>query len=326
MKNSRIKNTVKSSLSETVQEQEVLCGVLPEGLGFRCCDGDGAKAALTACSNALSEKSREQVEKLDEFLTESGFETVFSRCLYGVNGSAFSGTPRERAEALMRFYRDPEVRMIFDVSGGDAANGILPYLDFEEIRKSGAVFWGYSDLTTVINAIYAKTGKLSVLYQARNFAEESGEWQKQAFQKLVQKGGLELFRFSCEWIRGTEMEGVVVGGNLRCLLKLAGTEYWPDMNGKILLLEARGGLAPQMGACLAQLAQMGVFEQINGILLGTFLSMEEKRETPGIEELIAEYAGTELPLAKTSQIGHRTDSHGILIGGRLALRRNQEEY
>lgn len=34
------------------------------------------------------------------------------------------------------------------------------------------------------------------------------------------------------------MQGIVVGGNIRCLLKLAGTEYWPDMNGKILLLES----------------------------------------------------------------------------------------
>ena len=32
------------------------------------------------------------------------------------------------------------------------------------------------------------------------------------------------------------MEGIVVGGNIRCLLKLAGTPYWPDMREKILLL------------------------------------------------------------------------------------------
>ncbi len=28
------------------------------------------------------------------------------------------------------------------------------------------------------------------------------------------------------------MEGIVVGGNIRCLLKLAGTPYWPDMRGE----------------------------------------------------------------------------------------------
>lgn len=38
--------------------------------------------------------------------------------------------PRIRAEALTAACLDPEVRAIFDVSGGDAANAVLPYLDF----------------------------------------------------------------------------------------------------------------------------------------------------------------------------------------------------
>ena len=42
----------------------------------------------------------------------------------------------------------------------------------------------------------------------------------------------------CKFLQGSKMQGIVVGGNIRCLLKLAGTEYWPDMNGKILLLES----------------------------------------------------------------------------------------
>ena len=52
-----------------------------------------------------------------------------------------------------------EITDIYDISGGDIANEILPYLDFEVIKNSGKRFWGYSDLTTVINAIYEKTGK-----------------------------------------------------------------------------------------------------------------------------------------------------------------------
>ena len=70
------------------------------------------------------------------------------------------------------------------------------------------------------------------------------------------------------------MEGIVVGGNLRCLLKLAGTEYFPDMKGKILLLEAYGGETGPIATSFNQLELMGVFEQVNGILLGTFTRYE----------------------------------------------------
>ena len=57
---------------------------------------------------------------------------------------------------------------IYDISGGDIANQLLPHLDFDSVAKSKAVFWGYSDLTTIINAIYTLTGKESVLYQVKN--------------------------------------------------------------------------------------------------------------------------------------------------------------
>lgn len=35
----------------------------------------------------------------------------------------------------MSFYRDPEVQAILDLSGGDLANELLPYLDYEVIGE-----------------------------------------------------------------------------------------------------------------------------------------------------------------------------------------------
>lgn len=108
------------------------------------------KAAITACSNGFPASRRIQVESLVRFLGETGIETVVSTCLYQRNETPFGGSPRERAWQLMSFYKNPEVGIIFDISGGDAANGILPYLDFDLIRESWTVFWGYSDLTTIL--------------------------------------------------------------------------------------------------------------------------------------------------------------------------------
>lgn len=91
---------------------------------------------------------------------------VLSNCLYAKRG-VFQGTPKERADELMRMFEDPDVSEIYDISGGDIANQLLPYIDFDSVAKSKAVFWGYSDLTTIINAIYTLTGKESVLYQVK---------------------------------------------------------------------------------------------------------------------------------------------------------------
>ena len=110
-----------------------------------------------------------------------------------------------------------------------------------------------------------------------------------------------------------------MGGNIRCLLKLAGTPYWPNMNEKILLLESLGGEVPQMVTFLNQLKQMGVFEKINGILLGTFTTMEKNACTPDIVTLVKQHAGENIPIAVTKEIGHGVDSKAVVIGDYIYL-------
>ena len=70
---------------------------------------------------------------------------------------------------------------------------------------------------------------------------------------------------------------------------------------------------------LNQLKQMGVFDKIAGILLGTFTEMEKDESVPSIIDLVKMYAGTNIPIAKTAEIGHGTDSKGIVIGREVYL-------
>ena len=281
------------------------------------------KIVLTACSNGLELKKKPVVEDLGGYLKSLGFTPCVSPCLYEkdpMHTSVFSGTARERAKALMQAFLDPECEAIFDLSGGDVANEILPYLDYEAIGKSRAVFWGYSDLTTILNAIYAKTGRSSVLYQARNLVSDGGFFRRPAFENTILQKQSDLFQISCQYVqKGQKQElsefcGTLVGGNIRCLLKLAGTEYWPDMQDKILLLESWSGGVPKMVTYFSQLRQLGVFRQIKALLLGTFTEMEDRGCSPTIEELACRYAGSELPILKTRQIGHGKDALAVRVG------------
>lgn len=270
------------------------------------------KVAIVACSNGLAEIQKQKVDELQNTLMGIGKIPILSNFLYAKD-NVFSGTGEERASALMDFYQDDEIKAIYDVSGGDLANEVLSFLDFDVIANSDKKFWGYSDLTTILNAIYTKTGKSSVLYQVRNLVGPEGESQKVRFETE------ELFQFSYEFLRGKEMHGTLVGGNIRCFLKLAGTEYWPDVDGKILLLEAMGGGIAQMTTYLNQLSQIGVFKKVKGILLGTFSQMEKNEESPTIIDLVMKYTPDDLPVAKTQEIGHGADSRAIMIGEEIHL-------
>lgn len=249
---------------------------------------------------------------------------------------AESGLPEERAAELMTFYKEDSIKAIFDISGGDLANTVLPYLDYEQIATANKQFWGYSDLTAIINAIYTKTGKTSVLYQVRNLLYENAKQQVKDFKETIfadaskesdrfknnksidaaesgnQMGG--LYDFLYKFCQGNALQGTVVGGNIRCFLKLAGTEYFPDLTDKILLLEARSGSHAQLLTYLSQLEQLGAFQKIKGIVLGTFTQMEREQQKSDIYQLLRRYITPEMPVVKTQYIGHGMDSKAIEIG------------
>lgn len=278
----------------------------------------GDKIGIVCCSNGQKQTYVEKIKYLENTLKDIGLCPVFSDCIYEKE-DIFSGTAQERAEALMNFYKDDEIKEIFDISGGDVANGVLPYLDYEVIGNSEKRFWGYSDLTTIINAIYAKTGKESVLYQIRNLIYNHKEQQIVDFQNTVMQNGIDLFQPNYRFIQKSKMQGIVVGGNIRCFLKLAGTEYMPDLEGKILLLESYGGTVAKIENYLCQLQQMGAFDKVAGILLGTFTEMEQEHCQPTVEVLLKRIVGEDLPIAVTREIGHGTNSKAIVIGKELYL-------
>nr|WP_230973715.1 hypothetical protein [Anaerostipes faecalis] len=118
------------------------------------------------------------------------------------------------------------------------------------------------------------------------------------------------------------MQGILVGGNIRCFLKLAGTEFFPDMKDKVLLLEARSGKVPQMITYLSHLKMLGVFEKISGLVLGTFTQMEQEKCKPDMIKIVLDYVKESTPVFKTDQIGHGTDSKAVVIGREVLISRN----
>ena len=276
------------------------------------------KVGIVCCSNGQKQANENDIKTLENQLLDIGLEPIFSEYIYAKTGVS-CGSAKERAQALMKFYESDEISEIFDISGGDLANGILPYLDYAKIAKTTKRFWGYSDLTTVINAIYAKTGKESVLYQVRNLIYHQKEKQIADFSNVMIENGNDLYAIDYQFVQGNEMQGIVVGGNIRCLLKLAGTEYMPDFTDKILLLESYSGTTAKMETYLCQLQQLGVFAKVAGILLGTFTEMEEKNCVPQMSELVQKIAGNKIPIAVTKDIGHGTDAKAIVIGKEYIL-------
>ena len=271
------------------------------------------KYGMVRCSNPQQPQVRDEIEQVCAVLSAEGTEVIKGKYFYADEDDYTPGWVR--GAELMKLYETEGITDIFDISGGDMGNDVLDFLDYEKIASSNATFWGYSDLTTVINAIYTKTGKCSHLYQIRNVVRDTTGSRLHDFENWRKKGDDSLFRFDYEFLRGQSVEGIVIGGNIRCLLKLAGTAYFPDLTGKILFLEALNGEHPQMAAQFGQLRQLGVFQKVKAVVLGTFSKMEETGAVPTVEDIALQYIPEDIPIVKTKEVGHAKTSKGVVIGG-----------
>lgn len=276
------------------------------------------KAALVGCSNSLKVAYRPVVDQLVKILEDRELEVVVSQFL---TDDTLIGRGEKRARELESFFLDPEMGHIFDISGGDLANTVLGHLDLDQIKDSQAVFYGYSDLTTILTAL-AKNGNKAVNFQLRNCLVNKDLLKSGYFDRLLagKEAAKELDELEATFARGKEMAGPVYGGNLRCLLKLAGTPYWPDFAGSILLLEAYRGKPELVASLLEQCRETGIFNQISGVLLGTFSELDKLKESQLPEEILLDLLPANVSIAKTEFIGHRPDAKAIRLGQECAFK------
>lgn len=274
------------------------------------------KIALVVCSNGKKIEDRARLEKLEVVLKEMSLVPVFSTYVYQEKFGR-SALAKCRAKEIMKFYEDDSIKAIFDISGGDLANEVLDYLDYDIIRKKNKPFFGYSDLTTVLNAITTKTQQATYLYQIMNIIDNKERCVD--FEKTLLDNKSGLTDISWKVLQGESVEGIVVGGNIRCFLKLAGTEYFPNVDNKVLFLEGMSTTIEGLITHLTQLKQIGVFNKISGLLLGTFTKIEHNFHSEDIYEILKDFIPENITIAKTTEVGHSKDSKMLVIGQKIKL-------
>ena len=276
-------------------------------------------------SDGINPDNKDRIEELIRILGNFGLNVILSKTVYKID-DYFSGTPRERAYELMSFFLNEKISAIFDISGGDSCNQILPYLDFKLIRKHKKIVVGYSDVSVLLNSLFKLSSIKSVYYNVHNLYGEDCKNQHLFFSKFFLENSNNKILFPYSWLNCNSMKGVVIGGNIRCFLKLAGTKYIPDSDGKILFLEAFSGSLNKILSLFAQIEQLDFLKKISGIILGNFYEIEKKRE----DNLLIDYIFQinekyNLPIIKTNNLGHKNDSLGFGIGDKIDISSNQIE-
>ena len=118
----------------------------------------GDTIGITGPAGAIYEP--ETTDRITTRLTELGFKCKLGKTLYERYGY-LAGTDKMRADELMEFYKDPTVKAILTMRGGWGCARILDLLDYEVIRQNPKILMGFSDITSLVNAVYTKTGQVT---------------------------------------------------------------------------------------------------------------------------------------------------------------------
>ena len=118
---------------------------------------EGDTIALVTPGSYITNKEKE--ESISN-ISNLGFKVIYSDRLMQKNGY-FSATDKERAEDLNEMFERKDVQGIICARGGYGSARVLPYLNYELIRKNPKPFIGFSDVTALHFALYKNSRLVS---------------------------------------------------------------------------------------------------------------------------------------------------------------------
>jgi muramoyltetrapeptide carboxypeptidase len=194
----------------------------------------------------------------------------------------FAGQDKARADDINRAFADRSVACVHAIRGGWGSARLLPYLDFDAIRRNPKVLIGYSDITALLLAVHAKTGIITFhgpiglgrwdpysldYYKRVLFNGEPVTYSnKQGISS--DRNALTQVEFRTRTIAPGKARGRLLGGNLTVLTTILGSPYLPDWDNAILFCEDVREDLYRVDRMLTQLKLAGVLGKIKGFVFG----------------------------------------------------------
>lgn len=245
-------------------------------------------------------------------LEKMGFRVSIPKGIFARSGY-LAGSDVDRAAQVNAAFADDALQAIVCARGGYGSMQILPYLDYDIIRRHPKLLMGFSDITALLCALYQRSGLVSchgpvvtTLKRADSKTIES------VYNVLTLDKPLPIHVESGIVLSSGKASGPVICGNLTTLCHLVGTPFQPKMEGHILIMEDAGEKPYRIDRMLTQMKFAGVFNGLCGLGIGSFENCGEKAEVFEIVERV--FHPLQIPVLAGFDIGHGTGNIAIPFG------------
>jgi muramoyltetrapeptide carboxypeptidase LdcA involved in peptidoglycan recycling len=308
----------------------------------------GDTLAVVAPSHSLALVDEEIRRIANSRFQDFGFHLTFGA--HAEESDAFDSTTIEaRVADLHAAFVDERVQGIITVLGGFNSNQLLDALDFELIKAHPKVLCGYSDITVLNAAIWAKCGLVTYsgphysTFGQKRFLEftpdnwrrtlmqnepfeiaPSAVWNDDNWEENQDERGA-IANSGWQIIHEGEAQGTIIGTNASSLNLLQGTPYFPDLTDSILWIEDdEESKAWHFDRHLQGLIQQPSFAGVRALVIGRFQKNSEV--TPELVRQIVESKPqlSHLPVIAGLDFGHTSPMLTLPIGGtaRISAQKN----
>lgn len=304
---------------------------------------------IFSASSPVSATVPARYKRGKEYLASKGFRIVDGK-LYEKQDCYRSGSIKERADEFNQLLYNKEVDVLMAAIGGNNTNSILPYIDYEYLKKHPKIIIGYSDTTALLLGIYAKTGL--VTFYGPALAASFGEFPPFAdmtfeyFKSVICDGVSIPYVYKMppvwtdEYIDWSQQDrskkenennwvsvipgicrGRLIGGNLNTMEGFFGTEYMPEIKkGDILLIEDSLKDACTIERTFSMLKLAGVFDKVGGIILGKHEKFDDNGTNRKPYEILLEVLNDcQIPLLVEVDCCHTHPMFTMPIGCQVEL-------
>lgn len=270
------------------------------------------------------------------FLRENGIN-------YEINPAVLqAATGRDKAAIIHDYLKDESIDVLMAFWGGTKTIEMLKYLDFDLINTQNKPIIGYSDTTSLLQAIASKTaapvyhGAALISFAKQLFREDSLNSMLSALNTSSYEvpnppqtnmeshsGKAPIIATDNEprIFQEGRSDGISVAGNLQTLLLLNGTEFEVDLIDKILFIEEDESINESLfRRYLSQLMAMRDFSKLKGLVISKFTN-ESSISNEQLISILSEYSldSFNFPVVTNINSGHCDPIVTIPINRRCSL-------
>jgi muramoyltetrapeptide carboxypeptidase len=280
--------------------------------------------------NPASIIDAKDIEQVGQTLADLGLKVKLGRHVLDRYGY-LAGSDRDRATDINTMFADDNVQAILTVRGGWGCNRILPLLDYKLIRAHPKIIMGYSDITSLLLALYAKSNLIT--FHGPVGTSTWNGFSLDYVQRILFNGEAITLQnplktdsqIPIQIITPGKAKGRLIGGNLSVIAAMVGSPYLPEWKNSILFLEEIGEEVYRIDRMLTQLKLAGILNQISGFIFGNCNKCDPEAPEKSlslIQVLQDHIQPLRIPAWYGSAIGHIKDKFTLPIGLKVEIDAN----